>query len=197
MAGDLERIYQDYQNINQALWKLFEEGKTTKEHLKTERFRTLFEQHGIDVDPVLAGERFLEALPESVVLLEGALEICEWLSARGEVGVITNGIKHVQNRRIANSGLGAHFGFVSVSEECGFAKPDVRFFEYSVKLARKFDKASTIMIGDRIDADVKGAHDFGIDACWFNPVGHPRPEFIAKPLHEITELRELREILGS
>jgi len=197
VKGDLEGIYQSYQGINTALWKLFEQGKTTKEHLKTERFRKLFELHRIEADPFIAGERFLDALPESVVLLDGAVEICEWLAARGEIGVITNGIKQVQTRRIANSGLGPHIGFVSVSEECGFAKPDVRFFEHSVKSARKFRKASTIMIGDRIDADVKGAHDFGIDACWFNPSRHPRPDSIAKPRYEIAELRELRGICGS
>jgi 2-haloacid dehalogenase len=77
LGGDLEPLYRRYQGINTALWRLFEEGKTTKEHFKTERFRKLFEEHQIEVDPFLAGERFLDALPESVVLLDGAIEICE------------------------------------------------------------------------------------------------------------------------
>jgi len=65
----------------------------------------------------------MESLPDTVVLVDGAREACEALSTFGEIGIITNGIQQVQNRRIANSGLADLVTFVATSEECGHAKP--------------------------------------------------------------------------
>ena len=188
-----DRIFADYQRINLSLWKLFEEGGTTKEQLKSERFRQLFDQHKLEIDPLLASTRYLDTLPQTVVLIDYAVEICEWLSQRGEIGIITNGIETVQTQRIKNSKIAPFISFVSVSEACGFAKPDIRFFEYSTNMASKFAKATTLIVGDRIEADIQGAHNFGIDSCWFNPaqiVGVPH----LSPKYEIRHLSELEKI---
>lgn len=189
----LESAFKDYQVINSGLWKDFENGLVTKDFLKTERFRKTFALHNINLDPTLASNRYLEALPETVVLIDHAVEICEWLSQFGELGIITNGIEHVQNKRIQNSKLAGHFSFVSVSESCGFAKPDPRFFAHTVKMAKNFTKTSTVIIGDRLEADIKGATGFGISGCWFNPqkLGH-HPEI--KPTYEIHHLSELKKL---
>jgi 2-haloacid dehalogenase len=36
-------------------------------------------------------------------------------------------------------------------------------------MARSFSAKETIVIGDRLDADIVGANRFGIESCWFNP----------------------------
>jgi FMN phosphatase YigB (HAD superfamily) len=71
----------------------------------------------------------------------------------------------------------------------------VRFFEYSAKMASKFSKASAIVIGDRMETDILGAHNFGLDSCWFNPAQSPRPDGPA-PRFEIKHLAELKNILS-
>lgn len=187
----LDALFVQYQAGNLALWKQFEEGKTTKNHLKIERFRSLFAQNSLDLDAELASVRYLDTLPETVVLIDHATEICEWLSKRGEIGIITNGIESVQTRRIANSPLAPYITFVSVSEACGFAKPDVRFFEHSTKMAKKFTKANSLVVGDRHEADVQGAQNFGVDCCWYNPHRITKPEHLS-PKYEITHLSEIR-----
>jgi 2-haloacid dehalogenase len=191
-----DELFEHYQVTNRALWKLFEESKTTKEHLKVERFRKLFEANQMDIDPELASKRYLDMLPETVVLIDYAVEICEWLSTRGEIGIITNGIHATQTERIKNSKLAPYISFTVVSEECGFAKPDVRFFEHSSKIAKKFAKASSLVIGDRVETDIQGAHNFGVDSCWFNPEALVRPETHLPPKFEIKHLSELHKILG-
>ena len=103
------------------------------------------------------------------MLIDGAREVCETLSRISEVGIITNGVESIQNRRIAASGLSDYISFVATSEACGHAKPDVRFFEYAANMARAFSKDATIIIGDRLDADILGANRYGIASCWFNP----------------------------
>jgi YjjG family noncanonical pyrimidine nucleotidase len=187
-------LFGDYQTINTALWKAFEEGKTSKEELKVERFRRLFEKHQLEIDPAVAGIRYLENLPETVVLVDHAHEILQWLSEKGEIGIVSNGIHATQLKRIAKTQLGPYFSFVAVSEQCGFAKPDARFFEFAVKLARKFAKPSTLMIGDRLETDILGARNFGIDGVWFNPEKLSRGEH--KPHHEIHHLSELRRLFA-
>lgn len=192
---NIDDVFADYQLINREQWKLFEEGKTTKDLLKVERFRKTFSKHSLDINPDLASSRYLDTLPQTVVLVDHAVEVCEALSAHGEIGIVTNGIHHVQTSRIKNSPLDRYISFVAVSEECGFAKPDVRFFDYSIKKARSFSKSSTVIIGDRLEADIQGALNFGIHGCWFNPEKKANMSAIT-PHSEVHHLSLLREKLG-
>ncbi len=165
----IDALFPQYQSINTALWKAFEMGTVSKDFLKVERFRRTFARNALDLDPAAASHLYLESLSETVVLIDGAKQVCEALCAIGEVGIITNGVEHIQTRRIASSGLKDHISFVSTSEACGHAKPDSRFFDYAVNMARAFAHHETVIVGDRLDADILGANRFGIDSCWFNP----------------------------
>lgn len=165
----IDTLFPQYQAINVALWREFELGAVSKDFLKVERFRRTFAQNGLELDAASASHLYLESLSETVVLIDGAKQVCEALCAVGEVGIITNGVEHIQTRRIASSGLKDHISFVSTSEACGYAKPDSRFFDYAAKMARAFVYHETVIVGDRLDADILGANRFGIDSCWFNP----------------------------
>jgi 2-haloacid dehalogenase len=183
-------LFQRYQAINLALWKSFETGAVSKDFLKVERFRRTFADHGIELDPEAASRLYLESLSESVVLIDGAVELCETLAAIGEVGIITNGVEQIQHRRIASAGLHHHVSFVATSEACGHAKPDSRFFEFTVGMARAFARHETVIVGDRLDADILGANRFGIEACWFNP-GRLDNETEAVADYEVARLDEV------
>lgn len=167
--GGLDGLFPHYQAINTALWRAFEAGTVSKEFLKVERFRQTFAGCGLALDPAAASRHYLESLSETVVLVDGAQRVCAALAAVGEVGIITNGVAQLQERRIASSGLGDYISFTATSEACGYAKPDSRFFAFATGMARRFDKEATIIIGDRLDADILGANRYGIDSCWFNP----------------------------
>lgn len=193
----IDEIYGDYQKINAELWAQFENAQTTKDQLKVERFKKLFELYQIEVDPLKCSQVFLDLLPENVVLIEHAVETLDWLRGHGEIGIITNGISYVQKKRIENSQLKDLISFIAVSEDCGFAKPDKRFFEYSSKMAKNFVKDHSLVIGDRFEADILGAHLFNVDSCWFNPSKN-RPDLkyqTIDPQYEIRCLSELRECL--
>ena len=183
-------LFARYQAINTALWQTFETGAVTKDFLKVERFRKTFAEHGLDLDPEAASRHYLEALADNVVLVDGAAELCQELAAIGEVGIVTNGIEHLQRRRIASCALQPHVSFIATSEACGHAKPDVRFFHYAAQMARAFAHADTVIVGDRLDTDILGANRFGIDSCWFNPGRLPnRTE--ARPTYEVARLHDV------
>jgi 2-haloacid dehalogenase len=189
-------LFERYQAINLALWRDFEAGTVGKEFLKVERFRRSFDAAGLDLDPRRASELYLEGLADSVVLVDGARELCAALAAIGEVGIITNGVEQIQQRRIASAGLREHLSFVATSEACGHAKPDVRFFQHTVGLARAFTHAHTVIVGDRLDADILGANRFGIDSVWFNPDGVVNGG-AARPTWEVARLGDVMHALGA
>ncbi len=191
----VEPLYATYQQCNRALWEALEQGRVDKDFLKVERFRRLFAAHAIDADPARAGQIYLEWLPQTVVLVDGARAACEALAAIGEIGIITNGIEQVQRRRIAVSGLADLISFVATSEACGHAKPDVRFFAYATAMARAFQPQRTIIIGDRLEADILGANRFGIHSCWFNP-GAVALTGEALPTWQVEKLSDLPAVLG-
>ena len=190
-----DELFHQYQPINIALWRAFEAGAVSKELLKVERFRKTFAAHALELDPDQASQRYLESLSETVVLIDGARQLCETLAAKGEVGIITNGVAHIQDRRIASSGLGEYISFTATSEACGFAKPDSRFFDYATNMARCFNKDATIIVGDRLDADILGANRFGIESCWFNP-GQLANESEALPTFEAAHLDDIAPLLA-
>ena len=190
LRDGIDALFTRYQEINVDLWKRFELGTVSKDFLKVERFRKSFQENAIDLDPELASRLYLESLPDTVVLIDGARQVCAALSAIGEVGIITNGVEAIQNRRIAASGLSDYISFVATSEACGHAKPDVRFFEYAADMARAFSKDTTIIIGDRLDADILGANRYGIASCWFNPDGMANTS-AAIPTYEVASLHDI------
>jgi len=196
LRDDVEAIFLQYQAINVQLWRDFETGAVTKDFLKVERFRKTFQANALELDPEAASGIYLESLSDTVVLIDGAKQLCETLSAIGEVGIITNGVEAIQNRRIASSGLAQHISFVATSEACGHAKPDVRFFDYAASMARSFAKPEAIIIGDRLDADILGANRYGIESCWFNP-GRLANASDAVPTFEVAGLAEVVPSLRS
>lgn len=195
-TGTLDGLFARYQVFNTALWRRFEAGTVSKDFLKVDRFRQTFAAHGLDLDPEAASRLFVESLSDTVVLIDGAATLCEELAQAGEVGIVTNGAEQIQQLRIASSGLGKHISFVCTSEACGFAKPDVRFFEHAGKLARAFARHEAVIVGDRLDADILGANRYGIESCWFNPEklandSQALPTFEVASLHDvIPALRE-------
>lgn len=94
----------------------------------------------------------------------------------------------------AASGLFDHISFVSTSEACGFAKPDVRCFEHTASMAKSFAKAEAIVVGDRLEADILGANRYGIESCWFNP-GHLVNASEATPTYEVVRLPDILPLL--
>lgn len=190
-------LYEIYQIENKKLWKLFEEGKVTKDFLKIERFKKTFNHFKLDLDPILANHCYLDSLPKNVVLIDFAETLCKQLYKLGEIGIVTNGINHVQTERIKNSAIAPYISFVAVSEICGHAKPNSRFFDYSISLAKKYVREKTIVMGDRLEADILGANLYQLDSCWFNPHKN-KNDLRIEPKYEISCLSQfIPKILDS
>ena len=192
VSENLKFLHKEYEKINKAIWKDFEEKKISSVKLRVERFKRFCKSQKLELMPDEISPVYLVYLSQGIDLIDGAVEIVHSIHRKCELALATNGLSDVQRPRFANSELARYFKHIFISEEIGFPKPDKEFFDH---IFEKFpDKRSAIIVGDNLTSDIKGGNDFGIDTCWFNPNNRTNDDGI-KPTFEIRELKELNEIL--
>jgi Predicted hydrolase (HAD superfamily) len=57
------------------------------------------------------------------------------------------------------------------------------------------NQPKTIVIGDSLTSDIKGASSFGLDSVWYNPT-HAANQTEIKPTYEIDQLEKLEDIVA-
>ena len=193
---DEARVLPEYNRINGELWKEFEKGGIAALELRVKRFRVLFDTCKIRGDAEQIARAYMNFLSNSAFLFDGTLALLETLHRSHKIGLVTNGLKEAQRKRLALSGADKYMDSVAVSDELGIQKPDPGIFAYAMKEAGHADKAATLVIGDSLTSDIQGGINFGIDTCWFNPKGLSADGGIT-PTYEIRSLSELIQLLGN
>ena len=97
------RVLEQYHQINDALWKQFEQGAVTQDALRVRRFESLFAFLGVHADCARVNRFYTHALGEGAFLMDGAEEFCRALSARRPLYIVTNGVSEVQRSRLARA----------------------------------------------------------------------------------------------
>ena len=125
----------------------------------------------------------------------------EELRGRYRLGVIANQPGEVRSA-LARDGLDRFFEVWGVSDELGVGKPDPALFELSVRTAGVAPR-SAVMVGDRLDYDVRPAKAVGMRAVWMlrgEAPDEPTLEQLAEAdaaIRSLTELPEALERLSS
>jgi 2-haloacid dehalogenase len=126
--------------------------------------------------------------------MDGAYEVLEKLHGRCRIAVVTNGLEAVQRSRMSHSTIRPFITQLIISEEVGAAKPQAAYFDAAFARTGHPPKHDVLIIGDSLTSDMQGGVDYGIDTCWYNPAGEPRPESL--PItYEIRNLHELLDIV--
>lgn len=182
-----------YTRNNHLLWAEYHLGKITKEHLRTTRFSATFIELGLAAEsvPVAFEDDYVRICPTKTNLFPHAHETLSYLKGKYKLHLISNGFKESTELKIKVTGLGRYFENIVISEVIGINKPDKAIFEFALNAA-KAKKRESIMIGDSIEADIRGAMNFGMDAIYFNPLGKEKPDDVRR---QISSLEELRNIL--
>lgn len=188
---DLGTLYQDYNTISSDLWLKVEAGVITKEELRVDRYRLLFEKHDINKCPHEAAHDYLESLVQHTQEEQGAHELCEYLKDHYHLALLTNGFKVIQGRRLNQTRFGQHFSLVLTSEEVLRPKPFPDIFHLAIK---HFDLKpdQVLMVGDSLSSDISGGMAAGVDTCWYNP---KKQKTVLSPTFIIGQLSELRTLL--
>lgn len=192
-----ERFKEVYLKKNLELWNLYHHGLIDKDFLVNERFRFTLKECGYkgDVEKMchLLDEEYLRFLALQSTTIPGARQLLEYLVARGyDVNTLSNGFQGTQQQKLISGGLSDLIHRNVLSDDCGITKPQRGIFDYALEQCGA-EAATSVMIGDNPDADIKGAHDAGWRTIYFNIRGLDPIEDTADAV--VTSLDEIQQIL--
>lgn len=183
-----------YMRHNSELWALYGAGSITKGQLRCERFVRPLVEGGCDAYQARAvwqslDTMYLDFLSQGRNMVPGAMALLDKLQRRGvRMGILSNGFKEVQYRKIETAGIGGYFDAVVLSDDIGIQKPDRRIFEHAMRMAGYDDPSAMLMVGDNPVADIDGAIGAGWQAVYFNRDGQGQPR---AGVPTVTDLRSL------
>ena len=187
---NLDLFLKYYVPINLKYWERYRKDEINQIELRLGRLKETFDLINFQYNDTLLNllsTEYIYYLPQFNHLFDGAIEVLEYLKPNYNLHIITNGFQEVQDGKIKNSNIYSYFKTITNSEMAGVKKPNPIIFEYALQAANA-NKNNSIMIGDCIEADVKGALNFGMDAIHFNEHKIEIPSHI-KQINHLTELK--------
>ncbi|NNE12829.1 MAG: noncanonical pyrimidine nucleotidase, YjjG family [Ilumatobacter sp.] len=181
-----------YVSINREMWAAVEAGAMRTDEVRHRRFERFVSELSLDADPDAMAHQFVDGLARHGELYPGARSVLESLTEHVSLALVTNGLSEVQRTRIERLDLERFFDAVVISSEVGVSKPRPQIFDLTFDLLGRPDPAAALMVGDSLSSDMRGARDYGIDACWFNPHGGTPDEPVT---HQIDHLEALITIV--
>lgn len=189
IRADLQQFLSHYIPLNFAYWEKYRNDQITQEELRYRRLRDTFELLQIEVSDETINtlsDDYIHFLPQFGHLFEDAIDILNYLQSRNyRLHIITNGFHEVQHRKMESSGIAHFFTTVTNSESAGVKKPNPLIFEHALKTSGAC-RSTSLMIGDCIDADVRGALNCGIDAILY---GGSCEDKSIKKINTLSELK--------
>ncbi|MDA9554685.1 YjjG family noncanonical pyrimidine nucleotidase [Pelobium sp.] len=181
-----------YTQNNHQLWADYHLGKISKEVLRETRFKKTFLDLGLspDVIPHQFEDDYVNICPTKTNLFPHTHETLSYLSGKYQLHLISNGFKESTEYKIKNTKLTPYFKNVIISEVVGINKPDKAIFQYALNKASA-TVSESLMIGDSLEADVRGALNFGMDAIYFNPHEAAIPDDVDWHINHLKELTHL------
>lgn len=183
-----------YHHINIECWKKLEKGLIDKNQLAYIRFNQFFTEFNLVGNPVEFNTKYRARLGEGAYLIKNATEICEKLYGKVDLAIASNGGKDIQYNRLRKVDLEKYFKYLFISEEVGYNKPDINYFNCIFEKAQIKNPERVLIVGDSLTADIHGGNLAGIKTCWFNPKNLPDDESIKKD-YIIDNLLDLEKII--
>lgn len=189
-----ENAYEIFKKVNPGIWKELEQGKLTNEELFLVRWNRIFEVMGVQGDGAAFEVEYLKYIKQSAVPVPGAKEIMEYLSEKYVVCGASNGPYGQQVNRMKMADMLQHVQHMFVSEKVGYSKPQKEFFDTCFEAIAPIRPEETIMIGDSVSADIRGAKAYGMKTCWFNHDRVENPQ-VGGADYIVNSLAEIKNIL--
>ena len=189
-----DTVIAKYSEINAGYWKMLERGEIEKEKLYPARWASLIEYYGFDCKAQDISDKYIERLATKSYMIDGALELCQRLHGKFKMYIVTNGQKEIQKSRLFPSPLFKYFDGCFISEDVGYEKPSVKYFDAVIKNIPDYDPEKAIIIGDSLTSDMQGGINIGIDTCWYNPHSKSAPEGM-KLTYIVSNYEEMESVL--
>jgi YjjG family noncanonical pyrimidine nucleotidase len=190
---DFDKFLGFYVPANFKYWEMYRKDEIDHLTMRYRRLKDTFDflEYSIDDNKIqLLSDEYIHYLPKNNHLFEGAIPVLDYLKSKYNLHIITNGFADIQNSKLKNSNIIHYFKTITNSEIAGVKKPNAIIFEFALDQANA-KKENSIMIGDCIEADVKGALDAGLDAIFFNQ----NNQKINSKIKQVDHLLELKNHL--
>ncbi len=186
-------VIKKYSEINAGYWKMLERGEIEKDKLYPARWQSLIDHYGFICKADEISNKYIERLATKSYMLDGAEELCKKLYGKFKMYIVTNGQKDIQKSRLFPSPIFKYFDGCFISEDVGYEKPSIKYFEAVTAQIEEYDPKTTIIIGDSLTSDMQGGINAGIDTCWYNPQCKELPEkydltYVVKSFEEIENI---------
>lgn len=188
---DIEKFLEVYKPVNFKYWELYRNNSVTKEALRYGRLKDSFDHLEFEVSEAvinLLADDYVAHLPNNNHLLENSIEVLDYLHEHYTLHIITNGFDEIQQKKMVNSGIQSYFKTVTTSEEAGVKKPHPAIFTKAIEKS-KAEPSQSVMIGDNLEADIIGAHQFGLKVIHLDSEG-------STPQKEFPQIQKLKELLN-
>lgn len=190
-----DEMLQIYSKINVKYWDALARNEITKPEVLIGRFNEFFTMMNIDTG---IAEEFNKAyqlaLGDYCIFVKNAKEILQSQKGKYTLVAVTNGTKVAQTKKLKMSGLDNIFDHIFISEDVGYEKPNLGFFQCVFDTLNIKDKSQVLMIGDSLASDMQGGINAGVDTCWFNP-NHSENRDNLKITYEISQLKQIEDVL--
>lgn len=186
-------MYDIFERENGRLWHQIEKGELTFRELEKIRWQRVFKCLDIDFDGPVFEKYFRSRLFDSAIPEEGVEETLDYLKGKYRLFAASNGPYLQQLNRLEKGGIRQYFDDVFISERAGASKPSGEFFDYAFReLKDALSPEESVMVGDSLTSDIKGALDYGMRACFYR-----RKRDIEPPegVWVIDSLQEIRKYL--
>lgn len=186
---DLNAFMNIYRPVNLKYWEMYRKEQIDAVNLRYYRLKEVFDTLSYKADKTFIdtiADEYIGNLSNQIHLFEGTLDILNYLSNKYRLHIITNGFEMIQHKKLKSSKIDHFFDTVTTAEGSGHKKPDRRIFDYALQQA-KAELNKSVMIGDSLEADIKGAKDYGMHTIYFGK----NPNFDTKTIQDLKELKSL------
>jgi len=191
-----ERYWETFWSKNHDMWYMMVDGVLEGDVAR--RYSFVNTLRALKADERLGGA-MLQDWEDRIIagtrLFDDTLSVVGRLRSEGlRLGIVTNGYRTMQRRKIRHYGLEAHVDFVLISEEAGAHKPDKAIFD--IALARVEVAAhQALFVGDTPTSDIEGACSAGLHPVLIDP-RDTWTEMGSDEAPKIGRLSELLPLLG-
>ncbi|WP_054707773.1 HAD family hydrolase [Bacillus sp. JCM 19041] len=179
-----------WKQASRFYFQQFVEKKISFTDQKIRRIEAIFNKGFSEREALKRFKVYIIGYEKSWTSFNDARPSIKQLIQKTKIGIISNGEREQQIRKLKAIGLFSFIDTLVTSDETGCSKPAKELFLHACEKA-KVEPAITYYVGDRITVDVYGSQNAGMKALWLNRKNLPAPEGVKT----ITSLYECCEMM--
>lgn len=149
------------------------------------------ETYHLPVKDLNVQKDFEENIYQFVRLSDDALTVIKTLKDKGyKLGILTNGTKDGQRKKITTAIDLSLFDSVIISGDYGYKKPDIRLFNECIRQLNVLPE-EIMFVGDSFGKDILGAYRAGMKPVWIWPNDGRIQNTSIPRIYEIKEILNL------